>query len=184
MADHVGVTMGERLFLRPIEIADIDRGWLRWINSSDVTSNLSTSRALTKDDLLAYYRDSQPPRAYMFAICENRDERYVGNARLSGVDHDNSRTSYGWFIGDPADRGKGYGTEALSLLVAFAFSALGLNRVSTSIRADNVASLKVNERVGFKREGILREYVCKDGTYYDAVQISLLRREFNSTASR
>jgi len=169
---------GKLVLLRAIALDDIDEGWLEWINSPTVNNTLASSRPVTRDDLIAYYRASQPPSAHMFAICELNTGRYVGNGRISSVDADNKKATYGWFIGRPSDRRSGYGTDALDLLVRFAFDHLRLNRVSTSVRVDNVASLKANERVGFKREGILREYVLKNGRYYDAVQLSLLRREY------
>ncbi|MBM3560859.1 MAG: GNAT family N-acetyltransferase, partial [Alphaproteobacteria bacterium] len=142
-----------RVYLRPIELADIDRGWLAWMTDPEITRHLMTGPNQTRDSLAAYYHASQPPKARMFAICRQADDRYVGNARLHAVDATHRKASYGWLIGDKASQGQGLGSEALFALVRHGFLALGLNRVSTSVAVDNLASLRAQERVGFVREG-------------------------------
>ena len=170
---------GRNVALRPIERADIERGWLDWINDPEVNVHLDGTLPQRREDLERYYEASQPPSAFMFAICE-RDGAYIGNARLGGVDWVARRAFYGWFIGPAEKRGRGLGSEALLLLLRYGFHKLGLNRISTSVWAENGPSLKVNDRIGFVREGLLRDYVFKNGRFADAVQYSMLRREFDA----
>ena len=180
-SEQVSTIIGERCYLRPIEEADIGRGWLEWMNDEEITRNLSTSTGATHASLKEYLEKSQPPQCYMFGICLIEDDQYVGNARLSGIDNVNKLATYGWLIGNRNLQGQGIGTEALILLLRFAFDSLGLNRVSTSIASSNTASIRANEKAGFTREGILRERLFYDGKFVDAVQISILRREFEMT---
>jgi ribosomal-protein-alanine N-acetyltransferase len=72
-------------------------------------------------------------------------------------------------------RGRGYIVEALSALLPFGFEAMALHSVEANTHPDNAASHKVLERLGFRREGYLREnYLC-GGVYYDTALYSLLR---------
>lgn len=171
---------GEKVYLRPIERADIDGGWLDWVNDPEVNRQLGSAFPVTREGLERYFEASQPPHAFMFAICEREGSAHVGNARLSGVDWLNRRASFGWLIGDGRCRGRGYGTDALALVVRYGFLTLGLNRISMSMWEENLASMRCAEKVGFQREGILRQYGFKDGAYRDAILMSLLVSEHDA----
>jgi RimJ/RimL family protein N-acetyltransferase len=70
---------------------------------------------------------------------------------------------------------KGYGSEATRLLTRYAFECLNLNRVYLEVRADHVAAQRIYERAGFQREGLLRQHIYREGRYWDAVVMGLLR---------
>lgn len=169
-----------RVYLRPIELADIERGWLTWITDPQITRHLMTGAEQTRESLAAYYHATQPPKAHMFAICLREDDRYIGNARLHSVDVVHRKASYGWLIGDRPSQGHGLGAEALFALVRFGFLELDLNRISTSVTVDNTASLRAQDRVGFVREGLLRDYVWNGERFVDAVQFAMLRRDYDA----
>ena len=65
-------------------------------------------------------------------------------------------------------------------MIGFAFSRLGLRRLEADVDPRNVASLRLLERFGFKREGLLRERYCMNAELQDAVLLALLRREWNN----
>lgn len=73
--------------------------------------------------------------------------------------------------------GQGYMREALLAMLGFGFVQMQLNRVEAQVHPDNLASLKLVERLGFVREGLLREAGWWDGQAQDLLQFSLLRRE-------
>ena len=80
----------------------------------------------------------------------------------------------------PAARGRGLATEALALLAGWALDALGVGRLQVFVSPENPAALRFVEKVGFRREGVLRDYWDEGGTRLDAVVLSLLpgdRRE-------
>lgn len=83
----------------------------------------------------------------------------------------------GYHIGRP-HWGMGYATETLRALVAFGFEHMNLNRIEGRHNAGNNASGRVMGKVGFQREGVLRQREIKDGTFVDVVQFSLLREEY------
>lgn len=175
----VATVLGENIYLRPIAREDIDRGWLEWINDPEITLHLAGNLPVSRESLERYYQASQPPAAVMFAICRSEDDRYVGNIRISEIDWVSRHATYGWLIGDRTAHGRGYGTEALRLMLRYAFRELGLHRIYTTIWVDNIASLRANEKVGFRVEGRLRECLFKRGRHVDATMVSMLRSDYD-----
>jgi ribosomal-protein-alanine N-acetyltransferase len=74
--------------------------------------------------------------------------------------------------------GQGLMPEVLQALIGFGFEKMDLNRVEATTHTENQRSQRVLAKLGFQREGLLREYYCRDGVYNDQVQFSLLRREW------
>ncbi len=68
--------------------------------------------------------------------------------------------------------------EALQVLIRYGFEEMDLNRIEATTHTGNQRSQRVLEKLGFQREGLLREYYCRDGVYNDQVQFSLLRKEW------
>tara|TARA_B100000959_G_C14895923_1_gene588767 strand:- start:481 stop:1041 length:561 start_codon:yes stop_codon:yes gene_type:complete len=174
--------IGEYLYLRPLEVQDIDNGWLDWVNNPDTSSSLTSikeNKKLTKTDLKTYLENSQMPTAKMFAICLKEDDTYIGNARISSIDYHHSKCSYGRFIGNVDYRGKGFGSEVLKLVIQHCFLKLKLNRVSTVVFTDNIPSIKSNEKVGMVNEGILRQSIYHKGEFRDVISFAMTRKEFD-----
>jgi len=174
--------IGELVYLRPLEIQDIGKGWLDWVNNPDTSSELTSiqeSKKLTEKDLENYLENSQMPKAKMFAICVKEDDTYIGNARISSIDYNHSKCSYGRFIGNVKYRGKGFGSEVLKLILFHCFLRLKLNRVSTVVFTDNVPSIKSNEKAGMINEGVLRQSIHHKGEFRDVISFAMTRKDFD-----
>lgn len=174
--------IGELVYLRPLEVQDIDQGWLDWVNNPDTSSELTSiggNKKLTKKDLENYLENSQMPTAKMFAICLKEDDTYIGNARISSIDYTHSKCSYGRFIGNVGYRGKGFGSEVLKLILLHCFLRLNLNRVSTVVFTDNIPSIKSNEKAGMVKEGVLRQSIYHKGEFRDVISFAMTRKDFD-----
>ena len=171
-----GILYTNQIYLRPIEIADIDKGWLEWINDPESTKFLTNKVEYSREDLTKYVENSDSSR--MFAVCLSKNDEYIGNARLSSIDWFSHRAAYGRLIGAKNLRGMGIGTEVLALLAYFAFNCLNLNRIQTGVISTNIASIKSNDKVGAIREGVSREFVYLDGKYEDIIRFGILKNEF------
>jgi RimJ/RimL family protein N-acetyltransferase len=77
------------------------------------------------------------------------------------------------FIGEAAQRGKGYGASALRQLIAHAFQTMGLRRLYLHVLADNAAAIGLYEHCGFKAEGRLKRHAFKLGRYQDVLVMGL-----------
>lgn len=75
IARSLSTVVGETVYLRPIELEDIDRGWLGWVNDPEIEQNLGSSGTVSREELERYYESSQPPAVAMFAICRVRRPR-------------------------------------------------------------------------------------------------------------
>jgi RimJ/RimL family protein N-acetyltransferase len=114
----------------------------------------------------------------LFGIRTTADDELIGTLGFYEIEWANRCAWLGIGIGDPAHWGKGYGTEALHLAIAFAFGELNLRRLSLTVIAYNERAIALYERAGFVREGAFREFGERDGAHYDLVLYGLLRREW------
>ena len=110
----------------------------------------------------------------MFLVC--REETPVGSAFLVDVDLVGQNAELGYWI-TPDEQGNGYATEAAELCLTHAFDELGLHKVWARTVEDNAASKRVLEKLGFQREGVLREHWHGFGRYVDEHRFGLLESE-------
>ena len=115
---------------------------------------------------------------FHFTLRSRDDNRLVGLARIFWIDFHNGTGVLDMGIGDRADRRRGYGSEALDLLLHFAFDELNLHRLSAWPSADNLPFIQMAEKAGFEEEGRRREAAFHDGRYWDIVLLGLLRTKW------
>ena len=136
----------------------------------------------TEKQLAAYIEEQQKSStAYPFAIRLLDADDLIGYCELDGILWSQGT---GWVsigIGDPALRERGYGTEAMRLLLTLAFDELNLRRVQLTVFSYNAPAIRVYEKLGFQREGLFREFLYRDGRTFDMVLYGVLRREFKDT---
>ncbi len=104
-------------------------------------------------------------------------DRFVGFARLEGVDwsHGAARVRIG--IGTAADRGQGYGSQVLAMLLVYAFDELNLYRLTAQIPEYNTGALRFFQRAGFREEVRRRQALARGGRRWDLIHLGLLRDE-------
>ncbi|MGH7642166.1 MAG: GNAT family N-acetyltransferase [Candidatus Dormibacteria bacterium] len=123
------------------------------------------------------------PSAYEFRLRTVAEDRLVGFVALFSIEWPNG---HGWItvgIGEAADRGQGFGREALQLALRFAFHELGLRRLSLDVISDNGPAIALYRGVGFQEEGRMRERVIRDGAASDLVCMGLLKREWEGATA-
>ncbi len=118
-----------------------------------------------------------------FLICRNEDGLILGNINLFHIILLRLRNAcVGYFIGAPHNR-QGYATEALRLMLRFAFRELNLHRVEASIQPRNTPSIPLVRRAGFGREGLSRRYLQIAGRWRDHERWALLAEEWRRVES-
>lgn len=169
---------GERLYLRSIERDDLGRCH-SWMNDPDLRATLAQRfpMSLAKEaDWVERATRGQDPSELVFAICLVQGDRHIGNCDLTSIDRDNGTATFGIFIGEPDCRGQGFGEEAVRTLCRFGFDELRLHKIRLDVHAGNPA-VKTYERVGFRKEGSLREETFRKGRRLDVIRMGLLRDE-------
>ena len=105
------------------------------------------------------------------------DDRLCGSVRVRDIDHADRKASIGYFLGSEFT-GKGIVTAALRAVLAWCFGPLALNRVELRCATSNAPSIGVAERLGFVREGLLRQDECLNGVFVDHYVYGLLKAQF------
>jgi RimJ/RimL family protein N-acetyltransferase len=106
------------------------------------------------------------------------DGRYVGGIRLHHISWADRKARLAIGIFDRRFWSRGYGTEAVRLLLRYAFDDLGLHRVDLRVLAYNARAIRCYEKCGFVREGVERESACVDGAWEDDVMMAILESEY------
>lgn len=118
---------------------------------------------------------------FQWGVARREDDRVVGTVTLFQLEPENRRGEIGFALGRAA-WGQGLMREALAALLDFSFGRLDLHRLEADVDPRNARSLAVLERLGFRREGLLRERHIVAGEVQDSVMLGLLAREWSATA--
>lgn len=136
------------------------------------------SQAQLKKKYEAIEKEGDQHNLFYFTIHDRQDERLLGFIRLFWVDWTNGNGNVQLGIGEPGDRRRGYGSEALHMLMTYAFSELNLHRLSATIAEYNQAGLNLFLKAGFCEEVRRRQAQNRDGRRWDVLHMGLLRDEW------
>jgi ribosomal-protein-alanine N-acetyltransferase len=168
---------GERIRLRPTQESDLPK-FVEWLADREVTRWLAAmgDPPTLQDEYDWYERRRSDPDGVMWSI-ETLDGRLVGNLELR-LNQQANRAELGIAIQDKTEWSQGYGTEAVRLVLSYAFRELELNRVELTTDEANHRAIRCYEKVGFVREGLLRQHRLVDRKYGNTVVMSVLRDEW------
>jgi diamine N-acetyltransferase len=176
--------VGGRVALGPLR-RDLIPLYCRWNNDFDTTRTLARSQPLTIEAMTAAYDAALcTDSAVDFTIYEHTTGRSIGSAYLHDIDERNRTAEFGIVIGEADARGKGYGTEVTTLLLDYAFVALGLHSVSLRVYAYNLAGKRAYEKAGFRECGRRRESKLMGGRLWDQIYMECLATEFTNERKR
>ena len=159
----------------------------RWTHDAEYLRLLSADpvRPLSATLIKKKYEEAEKEKAtnrFHFAIRTRADDRLVGFVRLDHIDWNNGGSHMTLGIGDLSDRGRGYGAEALKLILRYAFAELNLHRVTADTFEYNERALRFLQRAGFVAEVRRRQAIQRDGKRWDVIKLGLLREEWERDA--
>jgi RimJ/RimL family protein N-acetyltransferase len=176
MAEKPTLT-GERVLLRPVEVADV----AVWLDDDAEGDRLTGSHptGLTREQRENWYatRASHVDRLDL-AVVDRATGRFTGEVVLNELDADNQSCNFRIYLFYPQNRDRGLGTEATRLILAHAFETVGLHRVDLEVYEFNPRARRVYEKVGFVYEGTKRQALLWDGAWIDAHVMSILAGEW------
>jgi len=111
----------------------------------------------------------------VFGIITTHDNVPIGCVAYLGFNSDQKKAELRKLIGEPSMRGKGYAKEATQLWIRYGLTALNLKKIHLSTLHTDMRNIRLNEDLGFKVEGILRNEICVDGVYRDVLRMGLCR---------
>ncbi len=164
-----------QLQYRPLNEADI---LLRekWLNDPDTNRYLGTrvrqgtDREFHERWFEAYAKDDS---RQIFTILDK--DISIGQVGLLSINTDDHNAELYALIGEADYRGKGLGSTIVQYITDYGFTQLKLHRIYLTVHAANLAAIRVYDKCGFKKEGVLRENVLRDGVYEDEVVMGLVQ---------
>ncbi len=188
----VPVLRGCRVTLRPRDYDKDLEGYLRWLNDPEMwywEEPWTEFEPRSREEFVKGWKEAQAkakttPPAHLEGQwqIDTSEGQHIGRIVHSEIRESNRCRSceIGIVIWAKELWGKGYGTDAVRMLVRYLFEHEGLRRVELSTWSGNVGMIRCAEKCGFEREGIRREAVLnlRDGKYYDSLLFGILDREF------
>lgn len=113
-----------------------------------------------------------------FALRTTKDDTLIGFICLHTIEWNNRSASMAIGIGEQDYRGKGYGTEAIQLMLYYAFQELNLHRVGLDVISNNESAIEVYQNIGFIQEGVMRECVYREGHTLNRIFMGILESEW------
>ena len=173
---------GEKVILRAVKREDLQRHFefsndvaFHTLQSEDPWEPRPLARLEAEFEERVHKEDSEIIR---FAI--EADDNYIGHCLLYDFQHMSRRCSLGIGIGDPEYQGKGYGRDALRVLLNYAFRLRNLRKVALTVSGNNERAIRSYRACGFVEEGRLRQHDWADGQYIDVICMSILREEWEA----
>jgi [ribosomal protein S5]-alanine N-acetyltransferase len=175
---------GDRIWLRPLEERDLP-AYVAGINDTEVGIPAGYRWPMSVDHARAWLERQQDSvkrgESFIFAVCELGDDRFIGTTWLKEVYWMDGSAELAIYM-DHDHIGAGWGTDAERTLLRFGFMSLGLTRIWLTVDADNARAIRSYEKVGFQREGVMRQARRGVNGLGDAVLMALLRHEWQPAA--
>lgn len=163
--------------IRRFERTDIPKK-VEWINNPENNQFLHYDTPISIVGTERWYDSHQGEETRYDAVIE-ADGVPVGTIGLLSIDRKNSKAEYYIAMGEVDYKGKGVAKEASKLILAYGFETLRLNRIYLFTEVENISAQKLFERVGFVREGVIRQDIVSHGKYVDRIAYGFLREDWN-----
>lgn len=174
---HLKKIIGKRIYLSPMTPEDADR-YAEFFNDLEVTRGLTLSASYMSVEDEKSWLSSHVSSNQDYSIIDAKTDSLIGSVGLDGIDMLNSTAEIGIAIGDKNYWDKGYGAEAMELLLDYGFRRLNLHSVFLHVYSFNERAVRCYKKVGFKMAGTLRSQVQRGGKFYDRHLMDILPDEF------
>lgn len=178
----MGYIDGNKISLNEVNREDLSL-FKNWRNYAEQTKNYRTIGPLTEYNQNWYWEHVvNSDNHKVFTITKKENGIPIGEIRISYISFIDGTGEIGIIL-NPQERGKGYGHEALQLILDFAFNRMRLTRIESQYVESNISSAKLFKKAGFVIEGIRRNAKYFDGKYNNVIIASILAYEYNKRSS-
>jgi RimJ/RimL family protein N-acetyltransferase len=176
---------GKRVLLRGLRREDMEH-YRRWLDNPQATHFMESGwRPANERDLEDIYEQSTESNdTAAFVVVGRKSGKPVGCCGLYAIQWICRRADFRILIGEPSAWDKGLGSEAARLTVAYGFDKLNLETIYLGVNTENERAIKSYENAGFVSEGVRRKLIYRNGRYYDALMMSVLREEYMARKSK
>jgi RimJ/RimL family protein N-acetyltransferase len=167
--------IGQKVCLGPVLNGDVPL-LFAWFDNPDMAGANGPYRPQSETKFGQWVQGAAgDPTRVLFVIRKRADLRLLGHLHISNIQTAMRSAEIGLGLGQPADRGQGYGREALHLAVGYCWRELNLQRVTLTVLGNNPWAEHVYSKAGFQVEGRLRRATYVDGKFHDVTIMGLLR---------
>ncbi|MBY9009738.1 MAG: GNAT family N-acetyltransferase [Candidatus Lokiarchaeota archaeon] len=176
---------GKRIKFAPLDRKHIDL-FLKWFNDPEITQYLIMYKPITRDweeEWFDVLKQKENEVHFSILLLDQVDpEKIIGNCAIHNINSKNRACSCGITIGEKEYQNKGYGTEAMEMLVEYCFNTLNMNRIELTVYEFNIRAYKSYQKVGFVEEGRKRQARYHNGKYHDEIIMAILREDWEKKA--
>lgn len=170
--------IGERIYLRPLQLVDAEK-MAATSKIDEIRYLTGTDKSFTVPQVEEYImKISKDDSRCDLAICLKDTDQMIGELSIMDIDEVNQSAGFRIAMINIQQTGKGYGTEAIDLVLNFVFEELCLNRLQLEVYSYNLRGIKAYEKAGFIKEGVLREAIFINEIYSDEIIMSILKSEY------
>jgi len=175
---------GDRIRLRALKRDDLPL-FVEWLNDREVTQGIMQYLPFSIEDEEAWYEGMKKKpleeRPLVIEILTEDGWEPIGNCGLFNINWRIREGEFGIVIGAKDHWNKGYGTEALQVIIKHGFNTLNLNRISLRVFENNPRAIRAYEKAGLVHEGKLRQGHYQNGKYINVLLMSILRAEWQDS---
>ncbi|MDR2194101.1 MAG: GNAT family N-acetyltransferase [Treponema sp.] len=168
--------VGNKCYLSPMDANDAEK-YTEWLNDMDILVNLQLYNGIINVENERAFTNNVS-KYHIYSIIDIKKDELIGNCGFMDIDNLNQTAEVGIFIGNKNYWNKGYGTEALTLLLDYGFKALNLNNIQLRVYGYNKRAKRCYEKVGFKQIGIRREALYRNLERHDILYMDIVSKEF------
>lgn len=173
--------VGDRIYLSPKGVNEESiETYTKWMNDFNVTDYIGRSSGVTtlSGEKEWLENNSKISDKRDFDIVDLDTDKLIGSITLEHIDTISRTAVLGIFIGEEDYRNKGYGTEAINLLLEYGFRYLNLHSIRLDLLDVNERAHRCYLKCGFKDSGRTREAIFLNGKYYDKLHMDILEKEY------
>lgn len=170
--------VGDNIYLSPISAdEEIIEKFTEWLNDFNVTDYTGRSATMMTIEGERKWFENPKDNAQVFFIVRLEDNKVIGSIGLHEIDKTSRTSTFGIFIGEKSGRNKGFGTEAVRLILDYGFNYLNLNNIKLDVMEFNERAVACYKKCGFKEYGRRRKCYFLNGKYYDKIEMDILAEE-------
>ncbi len=175
--DVIGIP-GDRVRLVPADKEEHLDNFVRWFNDPEVVRWLAHNMPVSRMQEEKWFeRMAESDRDIVWAVYDEND-RHIGVTGIHRIDWKDRSAVTGTVIGEKDAWGQGYGSDVMRTRTRWAFEELGLHRLESECFAENMASIRCLEKVGYRRIGIARKKHWRNGRWHDCILWEILEEDY------
>jgi RimJ/RimL family protein N-acetyltransferase len=180
---------GELIRLTSADPEALGKNFSRWNRDSEYRRLLDTEHAQLWSEKkfkewIEKDLDKEPQTDFFFDICTLEEDQVIGFIGLADIQWTHGDAWVGIGIGDRENWGRGFGTDAMRVILRYAFTELNLFRVTLGVFAYNPRAIHSYQKAGYTVEGIERGFLFRDGERADGLIMGILRSEWEASQAK